>query len=194
MKYATRINSFLRFDSNLLNAFQSIGAIEGVDYVDLNYPEHFADYDIEVIKAKMEECGLKCNAINLRFRDKYIGGEFGNHEPSISQDAIALCREAADACRRLGGNQMIIWLGFDGFDYSFQIDYVSYWNRIVKAFRDVYALCGGRLLRSAFAVYLVQQYLAQAHGVGMLLTVITHPCSATLAGAGEVVYIENAQL
>ena len=67
MKYATRINSFLRFDSNLLNAFQSIGAIEGVDYVDLNYPEHFADYDIEVIKAKMEECGLKCNAINLRY-------------------------------------------------------------------------------------------------------------------------------
>ena len=34
MKYATRINSFLRFDSNLLNAFQSIGSIEGVDYVD----------------------------------------------------------------------------------------------------------------------------------------------------------------
>ena len=137
MKYATRINSFLRFDSNLLNAFQSIGSIEGVDYVDLNYPEHFADYDIEVIKAKMEECGLRCNAINLRFRDKYIGGEFGNHEPAISQDAITLCREAADACRKLGGNQMIIWLGFDGFDYSFQIDYVSYWNRIVKAFRDV---------------------------------------------------------
>ena len=47
MKYATRINSFLRFDSNLLNAFRSIGSIEGVDYVDLNYPEHFADYDIE---------------------------------------------------------------------------------------------------------------------------------------------------
>ena len=137
MKYATRINSFLRFDSNLLNAFQSIGSIEGVDYVDLNYPEHFADYDIEVIKAKMEECGLRCNAINLRFRDKYIGGEFGNHEPAISQDAITLCRKAADACRKLGGNQMIIWLGFDGFDYSFQIDYVSYWNRIVKAFRDV---------------------------------------------------------
>ena len=96
MKYATRINSFLRFDSNLLNAFRSIGSIEGVDYVDLNYPEHFADYDIEVIKAKMEECGLRCNAINLRFRDKYIGGEFGNHEPAISQDAITLCREAAD--------------------------------------------------------------------------------------------------
>ena len=38
MKYATRINSFLRFDSNLLNAFRSIGSIEGVDYVDLNYP------------------------------------------------------------------------------------------------------------------------------------------------------------
>ena len=36
---------------------------------------------------------------------------------------------------------------------------------------SVYALCGGRLLRSAFAVYLVQQYLAQAHGVGRNLDV-----------------------
>lgn len=43
MKYATRINSFLRFDSNLLNAFRSIGAIEGVDYVDLNYPRKFVE-------------------------------------------------------------------------------------------------------------------------------------------------------
>ena len=36
MKYATRINSFLRFDKDLLHAFQAIGKIEGVDVVDLN--------------------------------------------------------------------------------------------------------------------------------------------------------------
>lgn len=137
MKYATRINSFLRFDNNLLYAFQSIGQIDGVDFVDLNYPEHFADYDINVIKEKLAENGLKCNAINLRFREEFIKGEFGNPDRAISEKAIKLCREAADVCRRLGGDQMIIWLGFDGFDYSFQIDYVDYWNRIVEAFREV---------------------------------------------------------
>lgn len=137
MKYATRINSFLRFGSNLLEAFRSIGQIDGVEYVDLNYPEHFADYDIDVIKAKMEENGLRCNAINLRFRNRFINGEFGNGDESISLEAVELCREAADACRKVGGSQMIIWLGFDGFDYSFQIDYADYWKRIVKAFRQV---------------------------------------------------------
>lgn len=137
MKYATRINSFLKFDSNLLNAFDSIGGIDGIDYVDLNYPEHFVNYDIDAIKTKMKENGIKCNAINLRFRDKFIGGEFGNREKAISQEAINLCKEAVDACKKLGGSQIIIWLGFDGFDYSFQIDYVSYWRRIVKAFQEV---------------------------------------------------------
>lgn len=137
MKYATRINSFLKDDKDLFHAFQNIGKISGVDYVDLNYPEHITDSDIDVIKARMEESGLRCNAVNLRFRDKFISGEFGNHDPSISEEAITLCREAAEVCSRLGGKQMIIWLGFDGFDYSFQIDYVSYWKRIVEAFRRI---------------------------------------------------------
>lgn len=137
MKYATRINSFLRFDSNLLVALRSIGDIDGVDYIDLNYPEHFADYDIDVIKATMVEHGLGCNAVNLRFRDKFINGEFGSLDETITREAVKLCREAAGICRKLGGNQMIIWLGFDGFDYSFQINYVDYWKRIVKVFQEV---------------------------------------------------------
>ena len=139
MKYATRINSFLRFDSDLFHAFESIGRIEGVDYVDLNYPEHFAGHDIDSIKAGLAGNGLRCNAINLRFRSHFINGELGNRDTAIAREAIELCKEAADACSRLGGNQMIVWLGFDGFDYSFQIDYVNYWNRIVEAFKEI---CG----------------------------------------------------
>ncbi len=137
MKYATRINSFLRTDSNIFHAFQKIGEIDGVDYVDLNYPEHFSHSNVETIKNELEKNGLQCNAINLRFRSEYINGEFGNKDRAISEKAVELCKEAADVCRKLDGRQMIIWLGFDGFDYSFQIDYVSYWNRLVEAFRQV---------------------------------------------------------
>lgn len=137
MKYATRINSFLRSDPDLLKAFRAIGGIEGVDYVDLNYPEHFETYDVDTVRDGLAASGLKCNAINLRFRNQYIHGEFGNPSEEISKAAVALCREAADVCRRLGGRQMIIWLGFDGFDYSFQIDYNRYWDRVVEAFRAV---------------------------------------------------------
>ena len=61
MKYATRINSFLRTDSNIFHAFQKIGEIDGVDYVDLNYPEHFSHSNVETIKNELEKNGLQCS-------------------------------------------------------------------------------------------------------------------------------------
>ena len=139
MKYATRINSFLRVDSDLKHALEAIGMIDGVDFVDLNYPEHFSDYSVEEVKDMLSANGLRCNAINLRFRGKYLHGEFGNIDRRIAEDAITLSKEGTDVCRQLGGSQVIIWLGFDGFDYSFQIDYNEYWDRIIHAFKSICA-------------------------------------------------------
>ena len=139
MKYATRINSFLRVDSDLKHALEAIGKIDGVDFVDLNYPEHFSDYSVEEVKDMLSANGLRCNAINLRFRGKYLHGEFGNIDRRIAEDAIILSKEGTDVCRQLGGSQVIIWLGFDGFDYSFQIDYNEYWDRIIHAFKSICA-------------------------------------------------------
>lgn len=137
MKYATRVNSFLRNNKDLKNAIREIGEIDGIDYIDLNYPEHFRLYSVEEVKAMLKTNGLRCNAINLRFRNEYINGEFGNNDIEISGQAIQLCYEAADACKAIDGNQIIIWLGYDGFDYSFQIDYVKVWHQVVNAFQKV---------------------------------------------------------
>lgn len=137
MKYATRVNSFLRVNKDFKRAIKEIGAIDGLEFVDLNYPEHFQTHTVEEVKSLLAENGLSCNAINLRFRDDYLNGEFGNPDEKISRKAVQLCAEAADICKQLGGKQMIIWLGFDGFDYSFQIDYVKVWNQVVQAFREV---------------------------------------------------------
>lgn len=137
MKYATRINSFLRTGRNVLEALHEIGNIEGLDYVDMNYPEHFKNNTVEEIKQALAESGLKLNAINLRFRDKFLFGAFDNTDDGIRADAIQLCREAADVCGKLNGKQCIIWLGFDGFEYSFQKNYVRSWNMLVDAFRTV---------------------------------------------------------
>lgn len=137
MKYATRVNSFLRTNKDLKNAIVEIGKIDGIEYIDLNYPEHFLTYTVEEINEFLTENGLACNAINLRFRDQFLNGEFGNNNVEISQDAIKLSKEAADICKALNGQQMIIWLGFDGFDYSFQIDYMKVWGQVVNAFQQV---------------------------------------------------------
>lgn len=137
MKYATRINSFLRTGDTLMEVLADIGRIDGVGYVDLNYPEHFKGYEDAEIKFALQENGLHCNAVNLRFREKFLNGEFSNADVNISEAAVALCKEAINACEAIGGSNIIIWLGFDGFDYSFQMDYVKAWKQMVSCFTQV---------------------------------------------------------
>ena len=137
MKYATRINSFLRTGISVKEALQQIGDIQGVDYVDMNYPEHFRDNTVQEIRSILKENGLKLNAINLRFRDEYINGIFDNPDLEIRERAMELCRRAAEVCEELQGLQCIIWLGFDGFDYSFQKNYVESWARLTDCFKQV---------------------------------------------------------
>lgn len=137
MKYATRVNSFLRDKISVLEAVKRIASVEGVDYVDLNYPEHFKEFTPAQVKAEMDKYGLKLNAINMRFRDIYLNGEFGNANAEISRKAVSLCKEAAKVCKEMNGAQIIVWLGFDGFDYSFQMDYVKAWNQAVACFKEI---------------------------------------------------------
>lgn len=137
MKYATRINSFLRTGQTVEEALCEIGRIEGVDFVDMNYPEHFKGYTVERIGEILRENGLRLNAMNMRFRNEYLAGAFDNLDETIRQKAVQLCKDAAQVCKQLDGRQCIIWLGFDGFDYSFQKDYVKAWNWLVACFREV---------------------------------------------------------
>ena len=137
MKYATRINSFLRTGQTLEEALAEIGRIEGVDYVDMNYPEHFRGLPLARVEAALAANDLRLNAVNLRFRNEFLAGAFDNEDAALRQQAVALCRQAAEVCQRLGGQQCIIWLGFDGFDYSFQKDYVKSWEWLVSCFRQV---------------------------------------------------------
>ena len=137
MKYATRINSFLRTDRTVEEALAEIGRIEGVDYVDINYPEHLQGMTPEHMGTVLRKNGLSLNAVNLRFRNAFLAGAFDNPDIALREEAVRICREAADICEQLDGQQCIVWLGFDGFDYSFQKDYVQSWQWLVSCFREV---------------------------------------------------------
>ncbi|MFE8700845.1 sugar phosphate isomerase/epimerase family protein [Cytobacillus sp. FJAT-54145] len=131
MKLATRINSILpTVNGDITSALRKVSEIEGITCVDLNYPEHFSTYSISEVKETLKEANLEVNGLALRFRSHFINGELGNNDKGIAEDAFALCKEAADACRDLGGKVITLWLGFDGFDYPFQVDYQKAWNQV----------------------------------------------------------------
>ncbi|AIS58982.1 sugar phosphate isomerase/epimerase family protein [Listeria ivanovii] len=137
MKLATRINSFLPvYENDLKKVFEQFKQL-GLGYVDLNYPEHIEKFEASEIKTMMEAHDLKLNGVALRFRGEFINGELGNADAKISAHALELCKNAADYCRSAGGKVVTIWLGFDGFDYSFQINYQKVWNQIRDAFIEI---------------------------------------------------------
>lgn len=137
MKLATRINSFLPvYDNDLAQVFSKFKSI-GLTHVDLNYPEHVKGYSSAEMKTLLAKNNLKANGVALRFRKDFINGELGNAHEKIAQEALELSKEAADYCREIGGEIVTIWLGFDGFDYSFQINYQKVWNQLVNAFKEI---------------------------------------------------------
>lgn len=137
MKIATRINSFLpEYDNDLERVFEKFNDI-GLTHVDLNYPEHVKGYTNDKIKHLLEKHNLIANGVALRFRDEFINGELGNSNIQTSNNALQLCKQACDFCREIGGDVVTIWLGYDGFDYSFQIDYVKVWEQIKTNIKEI---------------------------------------------------------
>ncbi|CZQ98452.1 Hypothetical protein Tpal_2269 [Trichococcus palustris] len=137
MKLATRINSFLpKFNNDLEEVLKEFSRI-GLTHVDLNYPEHVEDISAEKMKGFLEDNNLKANGVALRFRNEFINGELGNADKNISDNALQLCKDACDYCRAIDGEVVTIWLGYDGFDYSFQIDYEKVWNQVKNCMIEI---------------------------------------------------------
>ena len=75
MKFAARLNGFKTEGKKTLEILKEISEIDKINYVDLNYPEHFKDLDLHTLKKFMEESNIKINSIALRFREEFKNGE-----------------------------------------------------------------------------------------------------------------------
>ena len=64
-------------------------------------------------------------------------GAFTNSDKKIRQEAIDLTKKGIDAARESNSNLMTIWLGQDGYDYGFQVDYKKIWQDEIDGIREV---------------------------------------------------------
>jgi xylose isomerase len=64
-------------------------------------------------------------------------GAFTNPDPAVRREAIDLTKRGIDAAREARCKLMTIWLGQDGFDYAFQVDYEKVWAQEIDGLREV---------------------------------------------------------
>ena len=142
-RYAARLNAFKaalppgrRDVPHLLELVARVGKL---DAADLNFPDHVSAANEAAVRVALEANGVRLNGFAMRYygEPEFAIGAFTNPDPAIRQRAIDQTREAIDICARLGARQLTLWMGQDGFDYAFQVDYTRAWDDTISAMAEV---------------------------------------------------------
>jgi xylose isomerase len=113
--------------------------VKGISCFDLNYPDHVDSQDEAQLIDKMGRIGASLNGYAMRYYDddSFRIGAFTNPDPKTRRAAIDLTKRGLDSLAAAGGRLMTLWMGQDGFDYSFQADYRQLWDYTIEAVREV---------------------------------------------------------
>ena len=117
---------------------ETAAAIDDLSGIELIHPAHVTPENLTEIKAALEANGMVCASVATSISSKweYQGGSLTADDPVVRQRAIETVKTGMDLAAELGSGRINLWLGRDGFDYAFQIDYDQAWGRIVEALQE----------------------------------------------------------
>ncbi|MHB8278947.1 MAG: sugar phosphate isomerase/epimerase family protein [Candidatus Humimicrobiaceae bacterium] len=119
------------------DAIKVAGEIDGLKGLEFLYPVHFKECG--KIKKLMESVGLRtsCVQVDLFIDKKWKFGSLSSMDASIRKESIELSKCSMDIAAELGANRILLWLGQDGYDYTFQTDYQKRWNNLINSLSEI---------------------------------------------------------
>lgn len=142
-RFAARLNSFRGgaggAPASILDLLDRAATVPGLNEVDLNFPDHLQGSTPAAIRDRLGANGLGLNGFAMRFYSDrgFRLGAFTHPDAALRRKAIDLTKQGIDTMRAIGGSQMTLWMGQDGFDYSFQVDYARLWDQSIAAIAEV---------------------------------------------------------
>ncbi len=142
--YATRLNGFKadaakvwpgRNRITALDLIERAATVPGLSAVDFNFPDHMEGTGPKEIRARLDGLGISLNGFAMRYYSDpgFKKGALSHPDRVIRAKALDLTLRGIDALAEAGGDLMTLWLGQDGFDYSFQADYLRLWDETAEA-------------------------------------------------------------
>jgi sugar phosphate isomerase/epimerase len=120
----------------LIRLAARVGGLSGIELI---HPAHVREDNLDEIKAALAENGLAAATIaaSISSKGQYRAGALIADDPAVRGEAIQTVKTAMDLAAALGAEETNVWLGREGFDYPFQIDYDQTWRRLVEALREI---------------------------------------------------------
>ncbi|WP_299611703.1 TIM barrel protein [uncultured Tateyamaria sp.] len=146
-RFAARLNAFKIGASNYWPGKNTVttadligrAATAGLNAADLNYPDHFVDTSPSDLSAALNDNDMVLNGMAMRYYTDpgFKLGAFTHPDPTVRRAAIDETKRGLDVLARMGGTLMTLWMGQDGFDYSFQMEYARAWDATLEAMAEV---------------------------------------------------------
>ncbi len=149
LPFATRLNSFasnpgafwqdLSGKPTPIQMVQRAATVRGLTVLDLNYPDHLAGAEPTVLARQIRDAGLEISGLAMRYYGvpEFRLGAFTHPDAAVRRKAIELTKRGIDAAAACDAPMMTLWMGQDGFDYAFQLDYARAWDMEIEGIREV---------------------------------------------------------
>ena len=118
--------------------FQRASIVEELSGVELVGNWHLNEDNFEYIKETLKKYSLEVCMMtpDLWTQAKWGKGSFASKDKKIRDEAVKEVKKVMDMAADIGCDKVDVWLGQDGFDYSFQADYADDWNNIIECTRE----------------------------------------------------------
>ena len=89
----------------------------------------------------VRDCGLSVSGLAMRYYSNpgFKMGAFTNPDATVRREELELTKRGIDAARAMDAPMMTLWLGQDGWDYTFQCDYAALWDAEIAGIAEVAA-------------------------------------------------------
>lgn len=113
--------------------------VQGLAGIELVHPAQVTPDNLEEVRTCLKETGLQAASIaaSISSKPQFRGGSLTSDDPAARREAINTIMTAMDLAYELDTQRINVWLGRDGFDAPFQMDYDLAWSRIVAAFQEI---------------------------------------------------------
>ncbi|ESW60319.1 MAG: xyla [Rhodobacter sp. CACIA14H1] len=138
-RYATRLNAFKRKGDTVADMIARAGEVGGLTSADLNFPDHFDHHSPAELADLLQKSNMALNGLAMRYYTDpgFRLGAFTHPDPTVRRAAIDITKRGLDALAQMGGTVMTVWLGQDGFDYSFQGNYDRMWDDTLSGLAEI---------------------------------------------------------
>jgi len=125
----------------LQERFEQASQVKDLTGIEFHYPSEVSEENVDSTRKLLKKFNLEpvFVAPGLFGEPKWKMGSLCSTNDKIRNEAIERGKAAVDTAKKLGAPMVVIWPGQDGYDYPFQVNYLTVWDRFINAVKEIAA-------------------------------------------------------